>query len=93
MSDSTTSRAEREGEPRAAEARAPAGEGGFDAALRSLASLDSQATQTFQGAVNLNDLLRLATGHCRKLVDCEVARIWLMRRNGRRLAAVKKRRP
>ena len=87
MTDFTTSRAEKAGDPPAAEARARAGEGGFDAALRSLSSLDSQATQTFQGAVNLNDLLRLATGHCRKLVDCGVARIWLMRRNGRRLVA------
>src|SRR5437899_2108797 len=85
MPDSTASEA-----PEGAAGKAPgdpaiAGEGGFDAALRSLSNLDTQAALTFRGAANLNDLLRLATGHCARLVDAETAHIWLARRNGRRL--------
>ena len=87
MSEPTRSEAPEGAAEKVSETRAAAGAGGFDAALRSLASLDSQATETFQGAANLNDLLRLATGHCRRLVDSESARIWLARRNGRRLVA------
>src|SRR6266705_6817447 len=91
-SDSTTSNAP-EG-PAAPPADAtPPGEAGprdvtaSDPALKSLAALDTEATFTFRGATNLNDLLLLATRHCRRLVDCETARIWLLRRNGRRLVA------
>ena len=87
MADSTTSGRPGGTPAGSEEASGAAGAGGFDAALRSLTQLDSQAAVTFQGAVNLNDLLRLATGHCRRLVDCETARIWLVRRNGRRLVA------
>lgn len=39
------------------------------------------------GPDHLEDLLSAATRQCRKLVDCEVARIWVMRRGGRRLVA------
>jgi serine phosphatase RsbU (regulator of sigma subunit) len=87
MPDSTASRAPGGAAGEASDARAAAGAGGFDAALRSLSNLDTQAAVTFQGATNLNDLLRLATAHCHRLVDCESARIWLARRNGRRLVA------
>src|SRR6266496_6705327 len=56
-----------------------------DATLPPDENLDTLATATFRGATNLNDLLKLASDHCRRLVDCEVARIWVARRNGRRL--------
>jgi sigma-B regulation protein RsbU (phosphoserine phosphatase) len=58
-----------------------------DLALRSLEALESQTTSTFQSANNFNDLLRIATRHIRRLVDCEVARIWVTRSGGRRLVA------
>ena len=58
-----------------------------DATLPSDESLDTLAMATFRGAANLNDLLKLASDHCRRLVDCETARIWIARRNGRRLVA------
>src|SRR6267142_6371633 len=87
MPDSTASEAPEGAIGKASAGHAAAGSGGFDAALRSLANLDSQGALTFQGAANLNDLLRLATAHCARLVDCESARIWLARRNGRRLVA------
>lgn len=41
----------------------------------------SRADQSF------TDLLRAASRQCRNLVDCERARIWVMRRAGRRLVA------
>src|SRR6266516_5105515 len=58
-----------------------------DATLPSDENLDTLATATFRGAANLNDLLELASDHCRRLLDCEIARIWVARRNGRRLVA------
>src|SRR5262245_7401098 len=67
-----------------------AGSGGTsapDAALEPFENLDTLATVSFRGATNLKDLLRLASRHCRRLVDSEIARIWLARRNGRRLVA------
>ncbi len=87
MLDSTASEAPRGAPEPPVSDPGTAGSGGFDAALRSLANLDSQAALTFQGAANLNDLLRLATGHLARLVDAASARIWLTRRNGRRLVA------
>jgi sigma-B regulation protein RsbU (phosphoserine phosphatase) len=33
------------------------------------------------------DLVRAASRHCRQVADCEVARIWIPRRGGRRLVA------
>ena len=35
----------------------------------------------------LDDLLRASSHHCRQLLACELARIWLTRRGGRRLVA------
>src|SRR5258705_11037812 len=87
MLDSTASEAPRGAPEPPGRGPGTGGSGGFDAALRSLANLDSQAALTFQGAANLNDLLRLATGHLARLVDAASARIWLTRRNGRRLVA------
>ncbi len=39
------------------------------------------------GAASLGDRLRAASEHCRRLLGCETARIWLLRRGGRRLVA------
>ena len=36
---------------------------------------------------HLLDLLRALSRHCRRMLDCEVARIWLARRGGARLVA------
>lgn len=36
---------------------------------------------------HLDDLLRAASRHCRRLVDAERARLWIARRGGRRLVA------
>src|SRR5712692_3996656 len=80
MSDSTASHA-----PGAA--AGAASEEASESAFKSLAGFDTEATVTFHGAANLNDLLQLASRHCRRLVDCTTARIWLLRRNGRRLVA------
>src|SRR5262249_21794421 len=44
-------------------------------------------SEGFDTSTNLSDLLRAAGRHCRKLVDCETARIWLARRAGTRLVA------
>jgi serine phosphatase RsbU (regulator of sigma subunit) len=41
----------------------------------------------FRSASSFLDLLRGASRHCRRLVDCEVARIWLVRRAGSKLVA------
>src|SRR5436189_4094009 len=36
---------------------------------------------------HLLDLLRSLSRHCRRMLECEVARIWLARRGGARLVA------
>src|SRR5438105_2282898 len=56
-------------------------------ALRSLEALENQTTSAFHSANNFNDLLRIASRHVRRLVDCELARIWVARRAGQRLVA------
>src|SRR5213593_69800 len=52
---------------------------------RSLSSLVLHLSEGFDASTNVSDLLRTAGRHCRKLVDCEVARIWVARRAGTRL--------
>jgi serine phosphatase RsbU (regulator of sigma subunit)/putative methionine-R-sulfoxide reductase with GAF domain len=47
-----------------------------------LANLSERATSS-----HFNDLVRAASRHARELVRCEVARIWVLRRGGRRLVA------
>jgi phosphoserine phosphatase RsbU/P len=39
------------------------------------------------GPGHINDLLRPASRQCRRLVDCDSARIWISRRGGQRLVA------
>ena len=55
--------------------------------LRSLASLGTLPGDAFQAHANLNDLLRAASRHVRRLVDARVVRIWVTRRSGERLVA------
>lgn len=57
---------------------------------RSLAALPGVLAtlgEPAEGTTRLQELLRTTSRHGRKLVDCEVARIWLARRGGRRLVA------
>jgi len=57
---------------------------------RSLAALPGVLAtlgEPAEGTTRLQELLRTASRHGRKLVDCEVARIWISRRGGRRLVA------
>jgi phosphoserine phosphatase RsbU/P len=58
-----------------------------DVALHTLSALGTGAPDAFHAAENFTDLLRVASRHCRRLVDCERARIWVARRGGRRLVA------
>ena len=61
-----------------------------DSSERSLAALPGVLAHLGDGAEGssrLQELLRTASRHCRKLVDCDSARIWLARRGGRRLVA------
>jgi len=57
------------------------------AALRSLSALGTPAGDSFQSDANLNDLLRAASRHVRRLVECRLARVWVVRRGGDRLVA------
>ncbi len=57
---------------------------------RSLAALPgvlAQLGESTESGSRLLELLRTATRHIRRLVDCDTARIWLARRGGRRLVA------
>ena len=59
-------------------------------AERSLAGLSALGLLGVPGAhgpEQLDELLRDAARQCRKLVQCETARIWVVRRGGRRLVA------
>jgi serine phosphatase RsbU (regulator of sigma subunit) len=58
-----------------------------EAALRSISVLGTPAGDSFQSDANLNDLLRAASRHVRRLVECGLVRIWVARRGGERLVA------
>src|SRR6267378_5141196 len=58
-----------------------------DVTLRTLSALGTGASDATHASSNFNDLLRAASRHCRRLVQCEIARIWVLRRAGRRLVA------
>ena len=60
---------------------------GSEAALPRISALSLIGPDGFTGPDHFLDLLRSATKQCRKLVDCETARIWIARRGGRRLVA------
>jgi phosphoserine phosphatase RsbU/P len=52
-----------------------------------VATLAAAGADGFEAQDNMKELLRVATRHCRRLVDAEVARVWVLRRGGRRLVA------
>jgi len=58
-----------------------------EAALRSLSALGTPTGDSFQSDANLNDLLRAASRHVRRLVECRLVRVWVARRGGQRLVA------
>lgn len=58
-----------------------------DAALPRISAQTLIGREGISGPDHLLELLNAATRQCRKLVDCEVARIWVARRGGRRLVA------
>jgi serine phosphatase RsbU (regulator of sigma subunit) len=58
-----------------------------DIALRTLSVLGTPSGEAFGTSANFGDLLRVATRHCRRLVDAQRVRIWVVRRGGRRLVA------
>jgi len=62
-------------------------EGQREAALRSLSVLGTPTGDSFQSDANLNDLLRAASRHVRRLVECRLVRVWVARRGGQRLVA------
>lgn len=64
-------------------AQPPAPEG----ALPRISAQSLLGPEGVQGAGQFNDLLRAASRQCRRLVDCERARVWIARRGGRRLVA------
>ena len=58
-----------------------------EAALPRISAQTLIGPEGISGPHHLLELLLAATRQCRKLVDCEVARIWVTRRGGRRLVA------
>lgn len=56
-----------------------------DIALKTISALGTASGEIFDAAGGLSDLLRAATRHCRRLVDAERVRIWVLRRGGRAL--------
>jgi len=66
---------------------ADADDGQREAALRSLSVLGTPTGDSFQSDANLNDLLRAASRHVRRLVDCRLVHVWVARRGGQRLVA------
>jgi serine phosphatase RsbU (regulator of sigma subunit) len=58
-----------------------------EVALQALSALGTASAETSFSDRNLNDLLRSASRNLRRLLDCETARVWVLRRGGRRLVA------
>jgi sigma-B regulation protein RsbU (phosphoserine phosphatase) len=58
-----------------------------ETALPRISAVSLIGPDGISGPDHLHDLLRAASRQCRKLVDCETARIWVSRRGGRRLVA------
>jgi len=55
--------------------------------LRTISALGTLTSDAFHASTHFNDLLRAAGRHCRRLVGARAARIWIVRRGGRRLVA------
>ena len=58
-----------------------------DVALRTITALTGETSEAIHASNNLSDLLRAASRHIRRLVECRKVRIWVVRRGGRRLVA------
>src|SRR5437867_227945 len=58
-----------------------------DRSLARLPGVLAHLAESDDAAANLLELLRTASRHLRKLMECERARIWLARRGGTRLVA------
>lgn len=58
-----------------------------DAAVPRISAQSLLGPEGVQGSGYLLDLLRSSSRHCRRLVDCDTARIWVSRSAGRRLVA------
>ena len=58
-----------------------------DVTLRTISALGTLTSEAFHASTHFNDLLRAASRHCRRLVGSRVARIWIVRRGGRRLVS------
>ncbi len=56
-------------------------------ALKTITALGTPSGETIDPASGFGDLLRAASRHCRRLVDAERVRIWVVRSAGRRLVA------
>src|SRR5437773_710950 len=54
-------------------------------APRTISALGTASGEIFDPAGGFDELLRAATRHCRRLVDAERVRIWVLRRGGRTL--------
>ena len=68
-------------------AGAPAAPEAPEAALPRISAQSLIGPEGVRNPGHFLDLLRAATRQCRKLVDCETARVWVARRGGRRLVA------
>ncbi len=58
-----------------------------DVMLRTITALAPHGLEAFHAATNFNELLQAASRHCRRLVDGESVRVWVVRSAGRRLVA------
>jgi sigma-B regulation protein RsbU (phosphoserine phosphatase) len=58
-----------------------------DIALKTISVLGTASGEIFDPAGGFSDLLRAASRHCKRLVDAERVRIWVLRRGGRTLVA------
>ncbi|NOT33984.1 MAG: SpoIIE family protein phosphatase [Candidatus Eisenbacteria bacterium] len=56
-----------------------------ESTLAAIADTVSAGVTSAAGPSRLDSLLDTAARHCRRLVDCRLARVWLARRGGRRL--------
>jgi serine phosphatase RsbU (regulator of sigma subunit) len=56
-----------------------------DIALKTISALGTASGEIFDPGGGFSELLRAATRHCRRLVDAERVRIWVLRRGGRTL--------
>src|SRR5580765_5484966 len=56
-------------------------------ALKTISALGTASGEIFDPAGSFGDLLRAASRHCKRLVDAERVRIWVLRRLGRVLVA------